>query len=279
MTPSASKVGKMMDQRRMKMRPPQRFEWSDLQRRGLESRGGRSLVKQSLAGAMRDIEKRRSEAISAVSESEGNGHDIAHDLESAGRIAMASLRLEGIPLAEADVVETLLKSGVRGDLRNRQAQMIRNHVAIQLHIERCLKKRCLLKPAMVLGWYSSLSAGLPMVSLDAGRMRRLEDVCRRVNSPPMQLESAVRDIAQLYCNLISDALVPSFNGVLVRLIMRYHLGRCSLPRVIFREELAGARDGDDQRAYTAMVLLLESSVRGGHQGWLGGQREGMIGEA
>lgn len=242
-----------MEQRRTKLRPLQRFEWSDLPRRSDESRGGRFHDKEQFAGAIRDIERHRAEIV--------GGPWAATNLESAGRIAMASLQLEGMNIAEADVVEALLKNGVRGDLRSRQAQLIRNHVAIQLRIELSLRRGEPLKPAMVLGWYISLCTGLPLGGLPLHRMRRLEEVCRRVNSPPMQLESAVNDIARLYCNLISDPLVPSFNGVMVRLVMRYHLGRCSLPQVLLREELAGARDGDEQRAYGAMVMLLEDSVR------------------
>lgn len=232
------------------MRPPPRFAWSDLDRRPAETGGGALLTEADLTPLIRQIERWRHRHVPP-----GRA-----DLGSFGRMAMASLRMDGLQIEESDVVEALLKGGVRGDLRSRRAQFIRNHVAIQLRIERCIRNAAPLRPSDVLTWYALLCSGRPATGIDAAGLARLEQVCRQVNSPPMQLQAAIADIATLHCHMLRDPLVPSFNGILARLILRYHLGRCALPRITLGTDAAGFDGLDPRRLYARLVTLLQQGV-------------------
>jgi hypothetical protein len=181
-------------------------------------------------------------------------------LEFLGRASLVSLRLDGMRITETEVIEALFKSGVRGDLRSRQAQMIRNHAAALMHIELCLRRQVPLRPAMVLGWYASLCGGLPATGLDGLGMQRLELVCRQINSPPLRLQAAIGDIALLHFRLLSDPVVPSFNGILARLLLRYHLGRCRLPQIVFEEELDQPGTYDESQLYARLLTLLDTRL-------------------
>ena len=68
-------------------------------------------------------------------------------------------------------------------------------------------------------------------------MSRSSTSCARIDSPQLRLQPAVHEIARTHVELLSDALFPSFNGILSRLLMRYHLGRCGLPAVVFDESI------------------------------------------
>ena len=178
------------------------------------------------------------------------------DLALLGKMTLMSLRLDGVEVGEADVVEALLKGGVRGDLRSRRAQLIRNHVAIQLHIERCIGKAVPLKASAFLGWYALLCSGRPAAGIGAFGMARIEQVCRQINSPPMQLQAALVEIATLHCGLLQDPLLPGFNGILARLLLRYHLGRCALPQIMLGADADGFDCIDPHRLYARLVMLL-----------------------
>jgi hypothetical protein len=54
-----------------------------------------------------------------------------------------------------------------------------------------------------------------------------------MNSPQLRLGPALREIATMHVLLLADPFVPGFNGILARLLLRYHLGRCGLPPVLF----------------------------------------------
>lgn len=245
----------MEKQRKENQRPPRspRFAWSDLHHHPDEMRGGRGgsvLPEPDLASLIHQIERRRRRYALPRRE----------ELAFLGKTTLSSLRMEGLQVAEADVVEALLKGGVQGDLRPRRAQLVRNHVAIQFQIERCIRNGVPLKPSAVLGWYASLCSGRPATGIDAGGMSCLEEVCRQVNSPPMQLQAAIADIAALHCRLLQDPLVPSFNGILARLLLRYHLGRCALPSVLFDEQTDQIRQPDQRRIYARLIVLLNDRL-------------------
>lgn len=229
-----------------------RFAFSDL-RRSEAARVNPDITDGGVASALTRIESWRKSISPAA---------IRHDtLEFHGRVTLVSFRLERMRIGEAEVVECLLKGGVRGDLRSRQAQMVRNHVAILRHIELCLARASSVEPSVVLGWYASLCGGLAATGLDALGMRRLDLVCRQINSPPMRLHAAIADVSSLYSRLLQDPLVHSFNGIFARLLLRYHLGRCGLPQVVFDDETDFDLRRDERRLYRRLVVLLEERLR------------------
>jgi hypothetical protein len=104
-------------------------------------------------------------------------------------------------------------------------------------IEGTLRNNWPLKSAAVLRWYTSISSGLSTNELGVEKMSRLEQIVRRIDSPQLRLQPSVQEIARTHVELLNDPLFPSFNGILSRLLLRYHLGRCSLPFVIFDEAI------------------------------------------
>jgi hypothetical protein len=60
--------------------------------------------------------------------------------------------------------------------------------------------------------------------------------------------------------MLADPVVPSFNGILARLLLRYHLGRCGLPPVLFAPDLDGAgRLLDEPRLLARLLELIHQS--------------------
>lgn len=149
-------------------------------------------------------------------------------LEGHARLTAKSLHLDGIPCREERIVDAVLGGGLRGDLRSRPAQLIRNHVAILLRMDLDARHVRPLESSTVLRWYASLCAGLPMPTIDDSRCRRIESVCRQINSPPMQPKPAVEQVFRLYAALLSDPLFPTLNGLMSRLLARCHALRCRL---------------------------------------------------
>ena len=82
---------------------------------------------------------------------------------------------------------------------------------------------------------------------------RLEAIVRQVNSPHLRLGPAVQGIARLHHQMLADPVVPSFNGILARLVLRYHLGRCGLPPVLFVPEVDGAVMNDEPRLLARLL--------------------------
>jgi hypothetical protein len=149
------------------------------------------------------------------------------------RLTAVSFRLDGLEVSDEQVADAISKTRRRKPFRSRLGQRLRNHLAILRGIERMVRRAQPLKVASVLRWYTSVSWGLCNSSLDEGSMDRLETVVRRMSSPRLQLQPAIRDVAQLHVQLMVDPVVPSFNGILARLLLSYHLGRCGLPPVVF----------------------------------------------
>jgi hypothetical protein len=152
----------------------------------------------------------------------------------------ASFALEGINLSLGDVTRFVSHRQSVRSFRSRLYQRVRNHVAILHHIERLIARRQPVTVAHTLGWYASLSSGLCTEMPAPAKLQRIESVVARVNSPQLRLHLAMLDAASLYVALLRDELVPGFNGILARLLLHAHLGRCGLLPVI----LGPALDGD-----------------------------------
>lgn len=149
------------------------------------------------------------------------------------RITLGSFALEGIDVTVDDVADTIRRRSRRGGVRSRTQQRVRNHVAIMLAIEQSLQRGESLKPAAVLRWYTMLSNGLcPSMPADA-KLLRLEQFVRRINCPHRRLQPAVQEIVSMHMQALADELVPSFSGIVARLLLHYHLGRCGLPPIAF----------------------------------------------
>lgn len=148
----------------------------------------------------------------------------------------SSFRLDGLTLPNADLASSLARGWAARGFGSRQQQRARNHVAILRGIERMLRHAAALKPADVVRWYTSVASGLSTTRLDDPTASRLDAVVRQVNSPHLRLGPAVQGIARLHRQMLADPVVPSFNGILARLVLRYHLGRCGLPPVLFVPE-------------------------------------------
>lgn len=146
----------------------------------------------------------------------------------------ASFRLEGLNLPAGDVADALARGGAAARaFRSRQQQRVRNHVAILRHLEHLLRRGATLRSADVVRWYTSIACGLSTTRLDEPTTSRLEGLVRQLNSPHLRLRPAIQEIARLHRQVLTDPVVPSFNGILARLLLRYHLGRCGLPPVLF----------------------------------------------
>lgn len=122
-------------------------------------------------------------------------------------------------------------------------------MAIQLSIVRFLTHRQTFSVSQVVRWYTSISAGLSTTSLDLPAMQRIESAIRRINSPQMRLQPALTEIAQLHAELIADPVFPGFNGILARLLLQTHLGKCGLPMIAFDPVI------DTQRIHDSLLLL------------------------
>jgi hypothetical protein len=150
-------------------------------------------------------------------------------------VTFSTFKLEGIELIEQEVIDALTHGRAQRKLRSRSAQRIRNHVAILHSIEKSMRLNAPLKTSAVLRWYTSISSGLSTGELGAERMSRLEELAHRINSPQLRLQPAIQEIVRTHRELLADPLFPSFNGILNRLLLRYHLGRCGLPFTVIEE--------------------------------------------
>ena len=111
----------------------------------------------------------------------------------------------------------------------------------------------------VIRWYTSISCGLSLAALDETNMARLDNVVRRINSPQFRLQPAITEIAHVHAQLNADPLVPSFNGILARLLLQYHLGRCGLPRVLFDASVDSTLMKDEPRLLKRILELVDSA--------------------
>ncbi len=173
---------------------------------------------------------------------------------------ISSFRLEGIDASESDMDQAITPTRNRRLFRSPQRQRIRNHLAILLSIERLLRKREPLKPSHVVRWYTEIGSGLSTASLALPEMIRVQSIIRRINSPQMRLQPAILEIAKLHCDLLADAMFPSFNGILSRLLLRVHLGHCGLPAVVFDPQIDGQRFGDANLLLSRLLELIDRAL-------------------
>lgn len=152
------------------------------------------------------------------------------------RFTECSFRLENLSISPPDAQFALSRSADRRGLRPPQILRIRNHLAILRWIERAVLHRLELKLPAVLRWYTSISCGLSIATVDLSRVDRLEQAIRRINSPQLRLLPAMQEIAATHVQLLADPIFPGFNGILARLLLQYHLGRCQLPPVVLDPE-------------------------------------------
>jgi hypothetical protein len=167
-----------------------------------------------------------------------------------------SFTLDGIAVTEQEVAEALAHGPAQRKLRSRAAQRIRNHVAILHSIESSLRRSDLLKTASVIRWYTSISSGLSTNALGDARTARLDGIARRINSPQLRLQPALQEIVRMYADLLVDPLFPSFNGILSRLLLRYHLGRCGLPFAV----IGTNGESSDLPTETTMAMRLLNAI-------------------
>jgi hypothetical protein len=172
----------------------------------------------------------------------------------------ASFQLDGLEVSKDEVASALATGRQRRIFRSRQGQRIRNHVAILREIDGWVLAGSPLDPAAFMRWYTAISSGLCPADLDEPTMSRLVRAVHRVNSPELRLPAAVQEIAALHRALLADPLVPSFNGILVRLLLRYHLGRCGLPPVLFDPAMPTASLLDEQRLVMMLMEAIETSL-------------------
>jgi hypothetical protein len=58
-----------------------------------------------------------------------------------------------------------------------------------------------------------------------------------------------------HARLLDDPLVPGFNGILARLLFRFHLGRWGFPAVLFDSFLDGQRLTPESRSRRLLHLV------------------------
>ena len=152
------------------------------------------------------------------------------------RVTRAGFAMDGIDLSERTVVDALKVGGASRSCRPRQAQRLRNHVAILRRIHTTARRGEPLAAGTIVRWYTSVACGLSTAHLDVPSLARLDRVARRINSPPQNLRPALEELAALHADVLADPIVPSFNGILARLLLTFHLTRCGLPPVLFQPD-------------------------------------------
>lgn len=171
-----------------------------------------------------------------------------------------SFRLDGMPLSHEDLVAALARGSAGKPCRSRQQQRGRNHVAILRRLETFLHRGTALKPDDVVRWYTSIACGLSTTQLDEPSRTRLDGIVRQINSPHLRLCPALQGIARLHAQMLADPVVPSFNGILARLLLRYHLGRCGLPPVVFSPETDNPEMmQDEQRLLSRLLEMIDKT--------------------
>jgi len=176
------------------------------------------------------------------------------DRQYLARVTRLSFEMDGIESGDHELTEALAPGAAGKPFRSRQAQRLRNHIAILRRIGLLMRHCQPLDPAIVVRWYTSISCGLSSAQLDEPTLSRLTRVVRQINSPHLNVRPALEEIARLYFELTSDPIVPSFNGILCRLLLGCHLGRCGLPPVLFDPKRDRSRP---ETATNQLARLLE----------------------
>jgi hypothetical protein len=172
----------------------------------------------------------------------------------------SSFALADMNIAPDQVTEAVEASSSRRTFRSRQNQRIRNHIAILHQVETLLQFRRHLSVDTIVRWYTSLSCGLSTYPLDPAVVCRLHGVTCDISTPQPRLRRAVTQIATLHLSLLADPLFPAFNSILARLLLRYHLGRHSLPPVTFDPASDRAKFLSLPKFLPLLLTRLESSL-------------------
>ena len=170
-----------------------------------------------------------------------------------------SFRLDGIDLSEREVHDALRHGSANPPLRGRSTQRIRNHASLLLHIDGAARGNETLTADTLLRWYTAMAAGLTPVAPPGSMLERLDVVARAVSSPQTRLGPALQDIARLHARLLRDPLFPGFNGILARLLLRYHLRRAGLPPVRFDPATDTPHLLDETMLHARLIELLDEA--------------------
>lgn len=170
-----------------------------------------------------------------------------------------SFALADMNIAADQVYEAVEGSSSRRTFRSRQNQRIRNHIAILHQIESLLQFRRPLSIDSILRWYTSISCGLSTYPLDSAVIARLNNITREISVPQPRLRRAITQIASVHLSILTDPIFPAFNSILARLLLRYHLGRHSLPPVIFDPESDRSRINAPSKFLPLLLSRLESA--------------------
>ena len=226
-------------------------------RSGLRPSSDRAPAPADFKRLLRALERKRRLQSRALTEARAGRRAPLPDFYE--RATFASFRLDGLDVSAAEVCKALAHGAAARACRPVSAQRIRNHVAILRHIERLIRSGRPLGGRTVIRGYTSVACGLSGGWIDDHTPHRLEQIVSAMNSPQLRLWPAVQEIATVHVRLLSDPFVPGFNGILARLLLRYHLGRCDLPPVVFDADHDRQRLGDVTTFLPRLLELLDES--------------------
>jgi hypothetical protein len=175
------------------------------------------------------------------------------------RLTVASFNLDGMKVTEAQAAEAMATTPQHRPFRSRLSQRLRNHLAILRSIQRLLARSQSLTVGAVVRWYTSISCGLCTTRLDEPTMDRLSAVISQISSPRLRLQPAVQEVAAVHAQLMADPLVPSFNGIMTRLLLCYNLGRCGLPPVLLDPTLDQQLLANEAHLLPRLMELIDAS--------------------
>jgi hypothetical protein len=89
-------------------------------------------------------------------------------------LTLASFHLDDIEVTQAEVFAATARGTRRRAFRSRQAQRVRNHLAIQQSIEGNLRRSSTLSVDDAIRWYTAISSGLCTAPVDGASLGRLE---------------------------------------------------------------------------------------------------------
>jgi hypothetical protein len=178
------------------------------------------------------------------------------------RATCVSFQMDGVPLAPEEFAAALARGAASRACRTRSAQRARNHVAILRCVESLLRRGQPLQTCDVVRWYTSIACGLSAGGIAENTLGRIDRIVSAVNSPRLRFWPAVQEVAALHVNLLADPFVPGFNGILARLLLRYHMGRCGLPPVLFDPATDPPRLGAASTLEPRLLELIVQSYDG-----------------
>ena len=147
----------------------------------------------------------------------------------------SSFGLDGMEISANDAIVALDSLSAHKTIRSRMMQRIRNHVAALRTVDARVHHKQQLTTANFMRWYISFGCGLCPSTPDPSGIARIEHQIQQIISPELRFKAAIQQIVKLQITRTVDPLVPSFNGILSRLLLRYHIGRCGLPPIVFPE--------------------------------------------